>query len=144
MAVAHYSHQQSLTVDRIVDSLALEAATSYGGTRKPAAALALKKQLRMASQRLPSLAAASASSLPPLPAAAAVSGAAVLDPSQAAVDTGSFRAGSEAEQVPQTHELETDAPAESSAAVDKEPHGGVRESPALVPEAPAQQQVCCE
>lgn len=79
MAVAHYGRQQSLTVDRIVDSLALEAATSYGGTRKPAAAHALKKQLHAASRRLPSLAAATAASLaslPDLPAAAAASEAA--------------------------------------------------------------------
>ena len=82
MAVAHYSRQQSLTVDRIVDSLALEAATSYGGTCKPAAAHALKQQLHAASRRLPSLAAATAASLAPLPdlpAAAAASEAAEQD-----------------------------------------------------------------
>ena len=31
MAAAHYNRQQSLTVDRIVDSLAAQAAVSYGG-----------------------------------------------------------------------------------------------------------------
>ncbi len=56
---AHYSRQQSLVVDRLVDNLALEAASSYGGTRKPAVAQALKKQLHKAAQKLPSLAAAS-------------------------------------------------------------------------------------
>lgn len=56
---AHYSRQQSLVVDRLVDNLALEAAVSYGGTRKPAAAHALKAQLHKAAQILPSLAAAS-------------------------------------------------------------------------------------
>ena len=56
---AHYTRQQSLVVDRLVDNLALEAATSYGGTRKPAVAQALKKQLHKAAQKLPSLAAAS-------------------------------------------------------------------------------------
>lgn len=65
--MAHYSRQQSLTVDRIVDSLALEAATSYGGTRKPAAAQALRKQLRKAAQQLPTLAVASGTFLAPLP-----------------------------------------------------------------------------
>ena len=49
----------------MVDTLALEASTSYGGTRKPAAALALKTQLYKAAQRLPSLAAASV--VPPGP-----------------------------------------------------------------------------
>ncbi len=61
--MAHYSRQQSLVVDRLVDNLALEAATSYGGTRKPAAAQALKKQLHKAAQKLPSLAAASSGPL---------------------------------------------------------------------------------
>ena len=56
---AHYTRQQSLVVDRLVDNLALEAASSYGGTRKPAVAQALKKQLHKAAQKLPSLAAAS-------------------------------------------------------------------------------------
>ena len=56
---APYSRQQSLVVDRLVDNLAVEAAVSYGGTRKPAAAHALKMQLHKAAQRLPSLAAAS-------------------------------------------------------------------------------------
>lgn len=56
---AKYTRQQSLVVDRLVDNLALEAATSYGGTRKPAVAQALKKQLHKAAQKLPSLAAAS-------------------------------------------------------------------------------------
>ena len=63
-ATARYSRQQSLVVDRVVDSLALEAATSYGGTKTPAVAKALKKQLHMAAQRLPSLAAASVVPLP--------------------------------------------------------------------------------
>ena len=57
--MAHYSRQQSLVVDRLVDNLALEAATSYGGTRQPAVAHALKKQLHKVAQKLPSLAAAS-------------------------------------------------------------------------------------
>jgi len=60
---AHYTRQQSLVVDRLVDNLALEAASSYGGTRKPAVAQALKKQLHKAAQKLPSLAAASSAPL---------------------------------------------------------------------------------
>ncbi len=60
---AHYSRQQSLVVDRLLDNLALEAATTYGGTRKPAVAQALKKQLHKAAQKLPSLAAASSGPL---------------------------------------------------------------------------------
>lgn len=67
VATARYSRQQSLVVDRVVDSLALEAATSYGGTKTPAVAKALKKQLHMAAQRLPSLAAASVVPLPAVP-----------------------------------------------------------------------------
>ena len=63
----HYTRQQSLVVDRVVDSLAVEAATSYGGTKKPAVAQALKKQLHKAAQRLPSLAAASSEALPAAP-----------------------------------------------------------------------------
>jgi len=62
-SMTHYSRQQSLVVDRLVDNLALEAATSYGGTRKPAVAQALKKQLHKAAQKLPSLAAASSGAL---------------------------------------------------------------------------------
>lgn len=149
MAVAHYSRQQSLTVDRIVDSLALEAATSYGGTRKPAAAQALKKQLRRASQRLPSLAAASSPSLPPLPADAAASEAAeqaMLEQPQAAANTSSFTVGPEAEQKPATHTSKTDAPAESSAVIDSEPGTEETDPVALVAEAgiaaSAQPQVC--
>lgn len=66
VVTATYTRQQSLVVDRIVDSLALEVATSHGGTKKPAVAQALKKHLHRAAQRLPSLAASSASL--PLPA----------------------------------------------------------------------------
>ncbi|DBA74159.1 hypothetical protein WJX77_004162 [Trebouxia sp. C0004] len=76
-SAAHYSRQQSLVVDRLVDSLALEAATSYGGTRKPAVAQALKKQLHKAAQKLPSLAAASAGPLVSEPEVVVVSTAVV-------------------------------------------------------------------
>lgn len=67
VVTATYTRQQSLVVDRIVDNLALEVATSHSGTKKPAVAQALKKHLHKAAQRLPSLAASSSSSLP-LPA----------------------------------------------------------------------------
>lgn len=66
VATATYTRQQSLVVDRVVDNLALEVATSHGGTKQPAVAQALKKHLHKAAQRLPSLAASS--SLLPLPA----------------------------------------------------------------------------
>ena len=62
-SLARYSRQQSLVVDRMVDSLALEAATSCGGTRRPAATQAIKAHLHKAAQRLPSLAAASSEPL---------------------------------------------------------------------------------
>ena len=68
VTVNHFTRQQSLVVDRVVDNLAMEAATCYGGTKKPAVAQALKKQLHKAAQRLPSLANTSSEPLPAVPA----------------------------------------------------------------------------
>ena len=107
--MAHYSRQQSLVVDRLVDNLALEAATSYGGTRKPAAAQALKKQLHKAAQKLPSLAAAS-------------SGALVSEPEMVVVSTVVMEAdGGAADGVVMREAVAVAVVAEADAGVSAEP-----------------------
>ena len=81
-ATARFNRQQSLVVDRMVDSLTLEAAISYGGARKPSATQALKRHLHKAAERLPSL--ATPASLAPLDAQP------VLSASLAAQDSASL------------------------------------------------------
>jgi len=108
-SMTHYSRQQSLVVDRLVDNLALEAATSYGGTRKPAVAQALKKQLHKAAQKLPSLAAAS-------------SGALVSEPEMVVVSTVVMEAdGGAADGVVMREAVAVAVVAEADAGVSAEP-----------------------